>query len=122
MAIANAQLIATDKTEVFVSTGENAITCLIFCNTSSTDDEVTVWVVPSTQPAGDGNMIVNAMPLPAGETFSIDTERFILGDSDSIQAQATQDNLIPAMVGGTRKYLTPKELQSTGAKPDYSEK
>ncbi len=31
-----------------------------------------------------------------------------------------QDNLIPAMVGGTRKYLTPKELQSTGAKPDYS--
>jgi hypothetical protein len=32
-----------------------------------------------------------------------------------------QDNLIPAMVGGTRKYLTPKELQSTGAKPDYSE-
>lgn len=30
MAIANAQLIATDKTEVFVSTGENAITCLIF--------------------------------------------------------------------------------------------
>ena len=32
-----------------------------------------------------------------------------------------QDNLIPAMVGGTRKYLTPKELQSIGAKPDYSE-
>ena len=32
-----------------------------------------------------------------------------------------QDNLIPAMVGGMRKYLTPKELQSTGAKPDYSE-
>lgn len=32
-----------------------------------------------------------------------------------------QDNLIPAMVGGTRKYLTPKELQITGAKPDYSE-
>jgi hypothetical protein len=98
MAIANAQLIATDKTQVFVSTGENAITCLIFCNTSNTDDEVTVWVVPSTQPAGDANMIVKSMPLPAGETFSIDTERFILGDSDSIQAQATQDDLITATV------------------------
>lgn len=98
MAIANAQLIATDKTQVFVSTGENAITCLIFCNTSNTDDEVTVWVVPSTQPAGDENMIVKSMPLPAGETFSIDTERFILGDSDSIQAQATQDDLITATV------------------------
>jgi hypothetical protein len=98
MAIANAQLIATDKTEVFVSTGENAVTCLIFCNTSSTDDEVTVWVVPSTQPAGNANMIVNAVSIPAGETFSIDTERFILGDSDSIQAQASQDNLITATV------------------------
>jgi hypothetical protein len=98
MAIANAQLIATDKTQVFVSTGENAITCLIFCNTSNTDDEVTVWVVPSTQPASDANMIVKSMPLPAGETFSIDTERFILGDSDSIQAQATQDDLITATV------------------------
>ena len=98
MAIANAQLIATDKTEVFVSTGENAVTCLIFCNTSSTDDEVTVWVVPSTQPAGNANMIVNTVSIPAGETFSIDTERFILGDSDSIQAQATQDNLITATV------------------------
>ena len=50
MAIANAQLIATDKTEVFVSTGENAITCLIFCNTSSTDDEVTVWVFRQRSP------------------------------------------------------------------------
>jgi|AntAceMinimDraft_11_1070367.scaffolds.fasta_scaffold00035_27 hypothetical protein len=98
MAIANAQLIATDKTEVFVSTGENAITCLIFCNTSSTDDEVTIWVVPSSQPAGDANMIINAMPVPAGETFSIDTERFILSDSDSVQAQATQNNLITATV------------------------
>jgi hypothetical protein len=43
-------------------------------------------------------MIVKSMPLPAGETFSIDTERFILGDSDSIQAQATQDDLITATV------------------------
>jgi hypothetical protein len=98
MAIANAQLIATDKTQVFVSTGENAITCLIFCNTSNTDDEVTVWVVPAAVAAGDANMIVKSMPLPAGETFSIDTERFILGDSDSIQAQATQDDLITATV------------------------
>tara|TARA_B110000503_G_C7036388_1_gene366284 strand:+ start:476 stop:793 length:318 start_codon:yes stop_codon:yes gene_type:complete len=98
MAIANAQLISTDKTEVFVSTGENAITCLIFCNTSVTDEEVTVWVVPASQPAGDANMIVNAMPITAGETFSIDTERFILSEGDSVQAQSIQNNLITATV------------------------
>lgn len=98
MAIANAQLIATDKTVVFDSTGENAITCLVFCNTSSTDDEVTIWIVPAGDPAGNANMIINAMPIPAGETFSIDTERFILSDGDAVQAQASQDNLITATV------------------------
>lgn len=95
MAITNSQLSATLKTEVFVANGENAVTCLIFCNTSlTTDAVVSVWMVPAAIAAGDANMILNQVNVPAGETFSMDTERFILQDGDSVQAQASQDSII----------------------------
>jgi hypothetical protein len=99
MAITNSQLSATEKTPVFVATGENAVTCIILCNTSSdTDATVSLWAVPAAIAAGPANMILNEISVPAGETFSMDTERFILGDSDSIQAQASQDLIITATV------------------------
>lgn len=99
MAITNSQLSATAKTEVFIASGENAITCIILCNTSpTTDATVSVWAVPAAIAAGDANMILNEVSLPAGETFSMDTERFILSDGDSIQAQASQNLIVTATV------------------------
>jgi hypothetical protein len=44
------------------------------------------------------NMILKQIFIPAGETFSIDTERFILSDTDRIQAVANNDNLITSTV------------------------
>ena len=99
MAITNSQLGSVSKTVVFASTGENAITCIIFCNTSlTTDATVSVWIVPAGDPAGTANQVLNELSIPAGETFSIDTERFILSDSDSIQAQSSQNLLVTATV------------------------
>ena len=99
MAITNSQLSSTSKTEVFVGFGENAITCIILCNTSPTvNATVSLWAVPAAVAAGDANMIINEVSLPAGETFSLDTERFILSDGDSIQAQASQNLIITATV------------------------
>ena len=99
MAITNSQLDATEKTVIFDAVGENAVTCIIFCNTSlTTDATVTVWIVPAGIAAGNGNMVLNEISVPAGETFSLDTERFIMADSDSIQAQASQDTTITATV------------------------
>lgn len=99
MAITNSQLSSTAKTEVFVASGENAITCVILCNTSlTTDASVSVWAVPAAVAAGDANKILNEIELPAGETFSMDTERLILADGDSIQAQASQNLIVTATV------------------------
>jgi hypothetical protein len=99
MAITNSQLSATQKTVIFDATGENAVTCVIFCNTSaSTDATVSVWAVPAGQPAGNATMILNEISVPAGETFSMDTERFIFADSDTLQAQASQADTITATV------------------------
>jgi hypothetical protein len=103
MAITNSQLSSVAKTVLFAATGENAITCIIFCNTSlTTDATVSVWLAKAGFPASASNQILNSIVVPAGETFSIDTERFILADSDSIQAQASQ-NLI---VTGTVSYVS----------------
>ena len=99
MAITNSQLDATNKTEVFVANGENAITCIIFCNTSLiTDATVRLWIVPAAIAASDANLVLNQILVPAGETFSLDTERFILQDGDSVQAQASQNTIITTTV------------------------
>ena len=99
MAITNSQLSASGTVDVFVSSGENAVTALIFCNTSnSTDATLEVWMVPNGFAVGDNNKIVHDVFLGRGETFSIDTEKFILANGDKITAQASQNSIITATV------------------------
>lgn len=99
MAITNNLLNATSPLVVFDAIGEQAITTIIFCNTSlTTDATVDVWIVPATQPLDDSRKIINQVNLPRGETFALDTERFILADSDTIQSQASQDSIISCCV------------------------
>ena len=77
MAITNSQLSSTAKTEVFVGSGENAITCIILCNTSlSVDATVTVWAVPAAVAAGDANMIMNEISLTQRDLFLMTATAF----------------------------------------------
>lgn len=78
----------------------------------------------------DPSRAVSYYNSPAGQQELLKTGQALRGATDFRSTSYLnktgnlfkyQDNLIPAMVGGTRKYLTPKELQSTGAKPDYNE-
>ena len=99
MAITNNLLVATSPTVVFTAAGEQAITTVIFCNTSlTTDDIVTVWIVPATQPLDDSRMVMNQVALPKGETFALDSERFVLADGDTIQAQSSHNSIVSVTV------------------------
>lgn len=99
MAITNTTLNATAPLVVFTAFGEQAVTTIIFCNTSlNTDALVTVWMVPATQPVDSSRMVINQVKIPRGETFALDTERFVLGDGDTIQAQASQNNIVSVCV------------------------
>jgi hypothetical protein len=42
-----------------------------------------------------------------------------LNDTGNLYKYA--DNLIPAIVGGVKKFLTPNEIKQSGAKPDFTE-
>lgn len=62
----------------------NAITCMMLCNTGSASTNVTIYAVPNGSSAGAGTTIISALPIPAGETVSLDQEKLVLGSGDVI--------------------------------------
>lgn len=113
MAISNTSIAAAGTT-IFVCPGtlpsepkEYAVTCLIFCNHSGLSATLTVHAVPQAGGGSVGsrsanNMIVNTLTIPAGETFTFDTEKLVLTTGDSIQAVANADNRLSATVSYMR--------------------
>lgn len=85
----------------------NAITCIMICNTSaSTSATLTLYAVPSTNSgttigaASASNMIINALNIPAGETVSLDQEKLVLTNNDTIVAMvaAGQSNVVSFLI------------------------
>lgn len=89
MALTNAIIASTTTTAIYVSSGITAITTMIFCNTGGTAGTLTVYAVASGNVIGTSTTILSVLPLPATETFTLDTEKLILGNGDTIYAQAT---------------------------------
>ena len=69
-----------------------AVTTIAFCNVlapSAADETanaviVNVYLVKSGRSYGNGNLIVNSLTVPAGETVFFNDERIILDSSDEI--------------------------------------
>jgi hypothetical protein len=106
MAISNTRLTNTASTPVYTSSGTNAITTIIACNTGTPDltdetvDQVslTLFFVPNGSSAGDSTTVVSNLIIPAGETVFFSDEKVILSDSDAIVAQADAGNLLTITV------------------------
>ena len=87
---------ATDTT-LYTSSGTNAITVMIFCNTATpnTSDETVnavsleLSVVVGGQAVSDSNCIVKNLVIPAGETVFFDTERLVLSNTDFVSGKLT---------------------------------
>lgn len=101
MAIKNVRITGTNATEVLLNDqavgGGNdiAVTIMILCNTStSTDITVDLYVVAAGDAAGDDNTVMKNLSIPAGESFSLDTEKFVLEENDSIQVLASNANAL----------------------------
>ena len=95
--------IGTSNTTLYTSSGNTAVTCIWVCNTATYDP-----LNPTTGltyldlhfvKTGDGitttNLIVNQLPVPAGETVTFDTEKIILDHGDRVIASsAAPANLV----------------------------
>lgn len=95
MAIQNAALTPSGVT-IFSCPGtpgtdeqEYAVTCVMFCNNSVADAELTMHIVPALGATSNTNMVISQLSIPAGETFSFDTEKVVLGTGDRIIAKSS---------------------------------
>jgi hypothetical protein len=89
---------ADNPTEVYVSSGSNAITTIALCNTGTPNlaDEtvnsvdVNIYLVSPGGTYADnrsinvGSLIVSKLTVPAGETVFLSEERIVLADSDYV--------------------------------------
>lgn len=99
MAITNTQLTNTSVLRVFQAVNQTALTTVVFCNVSATTNTmVNVFAVPYGSAINASTQIMNLLPLAAGDTFVLDTERFILETNDSIWAQSTASNCVTVTV------------------------
>lgn len=107
MAIQQAQLIDTQLDILTVAPGKSyAITGIIVCNTYSPNDadpqlhsaSFDLHIIKALSPGNPGardnkiTTIVRELVLPAGETFTFDSERIVLEDSDKVAFVAQGDH------------------------------
>ncbi len=84
--ISNTQIGTSNTTIYSVPAGEShAVVLMILCNTDDSNDKtVTIYAVPNGSSASNGNMIVNDLTIPAGDTRIYNLEKFIMEGGDSI--------------------------------------
>lgn len=106
MAINSTRLTTSGDTTLYTSTGVNAITLIIICNTGTPNpaDEtenatyVQLNLVKSGNLTSDSNVIVKRLLIPAGETVFFSEERIVLEQGDSVRATAEDPNLLTITV------------------------
>lgn len=110
MAIANTIVASGDNTLLAVPVDKRyAVTTILVCNTWTPNpldenDGKTVFdlhIVPSGQPLGLANTVIRALELPAGETFTFDSEKIVLDSGDYIVIVGES----PATLSATVSYL-----------------
>ena len=93
-----AALIPSSNTVMYTSSASapvlgNAITSIILCNTTGTAvNNINIYAVPNSAgavgSASSANQIVSSLSLPPNETLSLDQEKLVLVNNDTIVASA----------------------------------
>lgn len=102
MAIATFNITAS-AANVYVSSGNTAITFMSLTNYDSTDVSVDVWVVPGGDAAGNTNIALSSLTITAGDTYQFyaGAEKLLLENGDAIVAEANSASRLNAVVSYT---------------------
>lgn len=108
MAISNIT-ITNGGTDIFTCPGtlvtdvqEHAVTCIIFCNVSGSATNLTLHAPAQNSTISNVNKIINTLTIPAGETFSFDTEKLVLATGDKLHAISSVNGALVATVSSMR--------------------
>jgi hypothetical protein len=107
MAIYNTA-ITTTAVAMASGSGTRAVTTIIVCNKAVYNPSnptagltnLYLYAVPAADVSGgvqDKHLIVNGLPVPAGETVSLDQEKLVLENSDAVFAKSetgSPENLV----------------------------
>jgi hypothetical protein len=108
MALTSTQ-IETSGNDIFLCPGtspdnlqEHAETCMIFCNTSASDVTLNLYTVPTGLSVAAQTQVIKDLLIPAGETFSFDSEKLVLGTGDRVRAVASVNSRLSVTVSSMR--------------------
>jgi hypothetical protein len=97
MAIQNT-LVTTSNSVMYASSGANAVSTMIVCNYGASTSNLTLYVVPSADVSGTTtsakHTIISALPIPAGETVSLDQEKLVFANGDTLIAIASVGSML----------------------------
>ena len=96
--------INASNTTLYTSSGNTAITTLIVSNVNTYNaatptvgqSNLNLFIVPGGGTPNFSNLIVSALPLPAGETFTFDNEKIIMSNGDTLVATSSAPTGIAA--------------------------
>lgn len=105
--------IGTSGADIFLCPGtapsdvqEHAVTCMIFCNTTDPitgqDVILNLYAVPDGLSVAPQTQIIKDLTIPAGETFTFDSEKIILSTDDRIRAIANANGRLSVTVSSMR--------------------
>jgi hypothetical protein len=105
MSISRA-ILTTAAAPIYTSTGESAVVVGYFCNRSNTTVTMNMYITDTNESntalVTYANAIVyDTVEITAHDTLIIDMEKIILGDGNSIQANASQDGAIVSTISWT---------------------
>lgn len=104
MAIRNESL-TTGGSNIFLCAAdqEQAVTCIVFCNYSVATATISVYAIPAgVSGATTASLVIKELELPASETFTFDTEKFVLSAGDRLYATASANSSVTATVSSMR--------------------
>jgi len=95
--------VTTSIANVYVSTGNTAVTFLSLANYSAANVTANVYVVPNGDSVGNLNVVVANILITPQDTYQFysGNEKLVLDTGDSIQVNAAADNSITAVVSYT---------------------
>jgi len=87
----------------YVSSGNTAITFMSLCNHTAGNVIANVWVVPSGNSVDVSNQVLANLLITAGDTYQMyqAAEKLLLGNGDTVQANANAANAISTVVSYT---------------------
>lgn len=95
--------LGTSVANVYVSTGNSAVTFLSLCNYSAGNVSANVYVVPNGSSAGNTNVVLSNLLITAGDTYQFYAggEKLLMSNGDTIQANAGTGSSITAITSYT---------------------